>query len=105
LRGDIVFAFALALACGLAWLVRDVLLLLYVSALFAVVLTPVVRFTSDIRIWRWQPFKGIGGSCPDAGSGAALTAFGFLALPPVMTDLQQFSGEADLQGCRRLWPS
>ena len=32
LRGDITFAFALALACYLAWLLRDVLLLLYVSA-------------------------------------------------------------------------
>ena len=57
-RGDIVFAFALALACYLAWLIRDVLVLLYVSALFAVVLTPVVRSTSRLRIGRWQPFKG-----------------------------------------------
>ncbi|MGA3045797.1 MAG: AI-2E family transporter [Terracidiphilus sp.] len=94
LRGDIVFAFALALACGLAWLVRDVLLLLYVSALFAVVLTPVVRFTSDIRIWRWQPFKGTAVLVLMLVLAAALTAFGFLALPPVIRDLQQFSGEA-----------
>ena len=58
LRRDIVFAFALALACYLAWLIRDVLVMLYVSALFAVVLTPMVRFTSQLRIGRWQPFKG-----------------------------------------------
>ena len=42
-RREIVFAFMLALACYVAWLVRDVLVLLYVSALFAVVLNPVVR--------------------------------------------------------------
>jgi len=94
LRGDIVFAFVLALACGLAWLVRDVLLLLYVSALFAVVLTPVVRFTAGIRIGRWQPFKGIAVLVLMLVLAAGLIAFGFLALPPVVRDLQQFSGEA-----------
>ncbi|MGA9669913.1 MAG: AI-2E family transporter [Terracidiphilus sp.] len=94
LRGDIVFGFALALACGLAWLVRDVLLLLYVSALFAVVLTPVVRFTAGIRIWRWQPFKGTAVLFLMLALVGGLTAFGFLALPPVIRDLQQFNGEA-----------
>ena len=49
LRGDIVFAFALAIACYLAWQLRAVLLLLYVSALAAVVLTPVVRATSRFK--------------------------------------------------------
>jgi predicted PurR-regulated permease PerM len=94
LRRDIVFVFALALACYLAWLIRDVLLLLYVSALFAVVLTPLVRFTSRLRIRRWQPFKGSAAIflllLVLAG---ALTAFGFLALPPVISDLQGFARE------------
>jgi predicted PurR-regulated permease PerM len=58
LRRNIVFAFALALACYLAWLIRDVLILIYVSALFAVVLSPLVRWTSRLHIGRWQPFKG-----------------------------------------------
>jgi predicted PurR-regulated permease PerM len=94
LRRDIVFAFALALACYLAWLIRDVLVLLYVSALFAVVLSPVVRFTSRLRIRSWQPFKGSAAIflllLVLAG---ALTAFGFLALPPVISDLQGFARE------------
>jgi predicted PurR-regulated permease PerM len=94
LRRDIVFAFALALVCYLAWLIRDVLVLLYVSALFAVVLTPVVRFTSLLRIRSWQPFKGSAAIflllLVLAG---ALTAFGFLALPPVIRDLQGFARE------------
>ena len=50
LRRDIVFAFGLALACYMAWLIRNVLVLLYVSALFAVVLSPVVRSASRLRI-------------------------------------------------------
>src|ERR1700677_3820295 len=91
LRSDIVFAFALVLACALAWLVRDVLMLLYVSALFATVLTPVVRFTSRLRIGRWRPFKGYAVFFLLLAMAAALTAFGFFALPPVIHDLQQFA--------------
>jgi predicted PurR-regulated permease PerM len=93
LRRDIVFAFALALACYLAWLIRDVLMLLYVSALFAVVLSPVVRFTSRLRIRSWQPFKGSAIFILLLVAAGALTAFGFLALPPVISDLQGFARE------------
>jgi len=93
LRSDIVFAFALALGCALAWLVRDVLMLLYVSALFAVVLTPVVRFTSSLRIGRRQPFKGSAVFLLLLAAAAVLTAFAFLALPPVVRDLQEFGRE------------
>ncbi len=93
LRGDIVFAFALALACVLAWLVREVLMVLYVSALFAVVLTPVVQFTSRLRIGRWRPFKGTAVYFLLLAMAVALTAFGFLALPPVIRDLREFARE------------
>jgi predicted PurR-regulated permease PerM len=93
LRSDIVFTFALALACYVAWIARDVLVLLYVSALFAVVLSPVVRFTARLRIGRWHPFKGSAVFVLVLLVAAALAAFGFLALPPVIRDLQAFSGE------------
>ncbi|MGA2889162.1 MAG: AI-2E family transporter [Terracidiphilus sp.] len=93
LRGDIVFAFTLALACALAWLVRDVLMLLYVSGLFAVVLTPIVRSTASLRIRRWQPFRDSAVLFLLLAVAAALTAFGFLALPPVIRDLQEFGRE------------
>jgi predicted PurR-regulated permease PerM len=93
LRSDIVFAFALALACALAWLVREVLMLLYVSALFAAVLTPVVRSTGRLRIGRWRPFKGYAVLFLLLAIAGALTAFGFLALPPVIKDLHKFGNE------------
>ncbi len=93
-RGPIVFAFALALAVYLAWMVRGVLVLLYVSALFAVVLTPVVRATSRLRAGRWKPFQGsVAIFILLLAAAAALTAFGFLAFPPVIRDLQALSGE------------
>jgi predicted PurR-regulated permease PerM len=93
LRSDIVFAFALILACAVAWLVREVLMLMYVSALFAAVLTPVVRSTGRLRIGRWRPFKGYAVFFLLLAMAGALTAFGFLALPPVIRDLQEFGRE------------
>jgi predicted PurR-regulated permease PerM len=93
LRSDIVFAFALALACAVAWVVRDVLMMMYVSALFAVVLTPIVRSTGRLRIGRWRPFKGYAVLFLLLAMAGALTAFGFLALPPVIRDLQEFARE------------
>jgi predicted PurR-regulated permease PerM len=93
LRRDIVFAFALGLACCLAWLIRDVLVMLYVSALLAVVLSPMVRFTAQFRIRNWQPFKGRAVFFLLLVLAGALTAFGFLALPPVISDLHGFSQE------------
>jgi predicted PurR-regulated permease PerM len=94
IRGNIIFAFALVFALDVAWLLRGVLVLLYVSALFAVVLTPVVRATSRLRIGRWHPFHGATAIFVllliVAG---ALTAFGFLAFPPVIRDLQSLNGE------------
>ncbi|MGA2834615.1 MAG: AI-2E family transporter [Terracidiphilus sp.] len=93
LRSDIVFTFTLALACYLAWLIREVLVLLYVSALFAVVLTPLVRATSGIRFGRFQPFKGTAIFLLLLIAAGTLAAFGFLALPPVIRDLQGFAQE------------
>lgn len=93
LRSDIVFAFALLLACGLAWMLRDVLVLLYVSALFAVVLSPVVDATANLSIRGRQPFKSTAVFILLLGVFCALTAFLLLALPPVIRDLQGFAQE------------
>src|ERR1700694_5357121 len=93
LRSDITFAFALALACYLAWLLRDVLILLYVSALFAVVLRPMVQFISDLRFGRVRPFKSTAIFLILFLVVGGLIVFASLALPPVIRDLQQFGKE------------
>ena len=69
------------------------LVLLYVSALFAVVLGPLVRSTSRLHIGRWQPFRGSAIFFLLLGAAVAIAAFGFLALPPVIEDLQAFGAE------------
>ncbi|MFZ0744411.1 MAG: AI-2E family transporter [Terracidiphilus sp.] len=93
LRSDILFTFAIGLACYVAWLVRDVVVLLYVSGLLAVVFRPVVVSVSRLRVGRWRPFKGVAILVMLLAFAGALTAFGFLAFPPVIRDLQEFGRE------------
>lgn len=93
-RGHIVFFFAVALALYVAWLIRGMLVLLYVSALFAVVLSPIVRATSRLQIGRWKPFHGSTAILILLLAVAgAFAVFGFFALPPVINDLQSLTGE------------
>jgi predicted PurR-regulated permease PerM len=58
-----------------------------------VVLSPLVRATAGFRVGRWQPFKGAAIFFLLLAVAAAITAFGFLALPPVIGDLQEFGRE------------
>jgi predicted PurR-regulated permease PerM len=97
LRGDITFAFALAVTCYVAWLIRDVLVLLYVSALLAVVLLPVVGAVSRLHVGRWRPFRGYAILVLLVAVAGALTLFGFLALPPVISDLREFAKELPMR--------
>lgn len=92
-RSYIVFAFALALAAWVAWLARDAVLLLYVSALFAVVLMPVVHAVERWHIGRWRPKKAASVAIMLLVVAGALTGFGFLAIPPVAHDLEQLSSQ------------
>ena len=92
-RNEILLVFALGVGCYAAWLVRDFLVLLYVCALFAVVLTPVLDAVAQFRIGRWQPFRRCALPVLLAGAAAAVLVFGLLALPPVIRDLQEFAKE------------
>lgn len=92
-RRDIVFVFALGVVCYVAWLGRDVLLLLYVSALLAIVFGPVVQWVANLRVGRWQPFRRIAILILLVAVAGVFALFGFLAFPPVIRDLQEFSKE------------
>ncbi len=93
-RREIVFAFVLLLAGYVAWLVRAELLLLYVSALFAVVLSPVVEAVASVRVGRWRPFHHTAVLVLPVGVIVFAGVFADLALPPVARDLIAFSHEA-----------
>jgi predicted PurR-regulated permease PerM len=69
-----------------------VLVLLYVSALFAVVLAPAVHATARLRIGRFQPLKGSRAILfLLLAVAAGIAIYVSLALPPVVRDLQDLS--------------
>jgi predicted PurR-regulated permease PerM len=97
-RGYIVFAFAVALVLLLAYLMREILLLLYVSVLFAVVLSPVIRGIMHIGIGRWHPGQGLAIFLLVLVIAAAAALFFAFALPPVLHDLQSLISELPTRG-------
>jgi predicted PurR-regulated permease PerM len=97
-RGYIVFAFALGLVLATAYLMREILLLLYVSALFAVVLSPVIRGITHIHIGRFHPGRGLAIFLLLLSLAAAATLFFAFALPPVLKDLQALITELPTRG-------
>lgn len=97
-RGYIIFAFAVALVLAIAYLMRQILLLLYVSALFAVVLSPVIRGIMYIRIGSWHPGKGLAILLLVLVIAAAATLFFSFALPPVLHDVQSLVSELPTRG-------
>ncbi|HEV2618835.1 MAG TPA: AI-2E family transporter, partial [Acidobacteriaceae bacterium] len=97
IRGHIVFAIGLLVALGVAWRLREVLTLIYVSGLFAVVLMPVV---DSIVLFETRGGRRISRAPAIALIlGAVFLAIGLLfalGLPPVIRDMRQFA--ADLPG-------
>lgn len=98
LRGDITFAFGLALGLYLAWFVRDVLVLIYISALFAVVLAPVVNGIMKLKIGPWQPGRGAAIVILFLAVAGFATLFFLFAFPPVIRDLKEFGSELPTRG-------
>jgi len=93
-RDYILFAFAVAVAIGLAWIARDVLLLIYASALFAVVLTPAVRAVERIKIRGWSPSQGLSIALLITLVATLTALFLLFALPPMVRDLRSAAAEA-----------
>lgn len=89
-RGDILFAFAIGIGLYLAWLLRDVLTLLYVSALAAVVLMPVVRGVQRIRIGKKHPSHGVAILIIMVAVIGSIIFFLALTLPPVVREISSF---------------
>ncbi|HWF66409.1 MAG TPA: AI-2E family transporter [Acidobacteriaceae bacterium] len=89
-RGDILFTFAVAIGLYLAWLLRNVLVLIYVSALFAVVLLPVVRGVQRLRIGNWRPSHGVAILFITVLLIGGIAVFLFLTIPPVLREIKSF---------------
>jgi predicted PurR-regulated permease PerM len=97
-RANILFTFGVALLLYTAWHVRDELLVLYVSALFAVVLMPVLRGLMQLRIGKWSPGRGMAILILFLIVGGCIALFALFAMPPVVRDLHEFAKEMPTRG-------
>jgi predicted PurR-regulated permease PerM len=90
-RSDILFTFFVGILLLLAWHLRSVLLLIYISALFAVVIGPAIGFVQKLHIGRWTPNRGIAVVLIIVAGLLLISAFFLFALPPIFRDLQGFT--------------
>jgi predicted PurR-regulated permease PerM len=97
-RGIVLFAFGVGLGLYFAWLLQDVLVVIYVSALFAVVLMPLVRFIMKLHIGNWHPSRGIAVLLILVVTTGSLTIFFIYALAPAFGDLREFVRELPKRG-------
>lgn len=92
-RSNILFTFAVAIGLWLLYVARDVVMLVYVSALFAVVVTPALEAIQRMRIGKWQPSRAVALVVLLVGGLGALVLFGVIAFPPIFRDLKAFVEE------------
>jgi predicted PurR-regulated permease PerM len=92
-RGHILFCVGIFLALYIAWQLGKELEIIYVSALFAVVLMPIVARITTFEIRGYRPSRAVAIVVLIAAVLLALTLFFTFGLPPVVHDLRQFSTE------------
>jgi predicted PurR-regulated permease PerM len=90
-RGYILFTVAILLTLALAWRLRMVLELVYVSALFAVVLGPIVQRIMRVRIRNYTPSRPVAIVALVFSVFATITLFLYVGLPPVARDIKSFA--------------
>lgn len=76
-----------------SYLVRDVVLLIYVSALFAVVLSPAIGGIQRIRLGRWRASRGFALIFLILMLVLSATLFMVFAFPPIYRDSRQFAAD------------
>ena len=92
-RSDILFFFGVLLVLWTAYTVRDVLLLIYVSALFAVVVSPAIGGIRRLKIGHWRPGRGFAILFLILILALGGTLFMVFAFPPVYHDARQFASD------------
>jgi predicted PurR-regulated permease PerM len=93
IRRHILFTIAVVCALSLAWKLLHVIEIVYVSALFAVVLMPVVQRISTCQIRGWSLPRPAAIGLLLTTVALIITLFLVLGLPPVLRDMRQFSAD------------
>ncbi|HEY6413828.1 MAG TPA: AI-2E family transporter [Edaphobacter sp.] len=92
-RGHILFAFGVFLFLALAWTLKKEVLIIYVGALFAAVLMPLVTRITEFEYRGRLPSRPAAIFLLIAAVAIILTIFFTVGLPPVLRDLSNFSDE------------
>ncbi|HWR16569.1 MAG TPA: AI-2E family transporter [Terriglobales bacterium] len=87
LRSDIIFTIGLLVLLGFAWAAREVLMLIFVSALFAVVLSPAIDAIRKIHIGHWWPDRVTAILIIIVIATVGFGSFLIFAVPPMYNDL------------------
>ncbi len=90
---SVILAFVIALGLWLAYQLRSSLLLIYVSVVFAVVLSPAVDAVMRLRIRTWSPNRGLAVLIIICIALLALMLFFAVAVPPIVADVQELAKE------------
>jgi len=94
----VLLSFAIGLLLAIAYIVRSALLVVYVAAVFAVVLTPAVNAVHRVSLLGWRPSRGAAILIILATIVTALVLLFVFAIPPIVSDL----GDLGKQLPRRL---
>ena len=92
-RSEILFAIGMLLVLVFAYVARHVLLMIYVSALFAVVIGPAIDAVRRVHIGRWRPSRGLAILIILIAALGVLALFFTFALPPIFNDVKGFAAD------------
>jgi predicted PurR-regulated permease PerM len=92
-RSHILFTFGVIVLLFLAWLLVKELMIIYVGALFAAVLMPIVTRITQLKIRGRHPSRPVAIVLLIVGVCILLGIFFVVGLPPVLHDLNEFSSE------------
>ncbi len=89
----VLVSFGIALALVFAYVGRSALLLIYVSAVLAVVLTPAVNAVHRFSIMGWRPSRGAAILLILLAIAGLLVLLFFFAVPPIVADLTDLGAQ------------
>lgn len=92
-RSYILFTFGIIVLLGLLWKLLNVLEIVYVSALFAVVLMPIVQQIMKLRIFGHHPSRTVAVLGLVIAVFLVLGLFFMIAMPPVIHDIEHFGSD------------
>lgn len=92
-KSDILFAFAIAVALALAYFLREILLLVYVSILFAVVTTPFVKRVQRFHVGKRHVSRGLAVMLLLGLAAGVATLFAWFVTPPIFRDIHQLASD------------